>query len=364
MRLSSSTWRSSSSLLVVLLLFAASGSARPGVCLPPVFEGGRRLVFAEVKVGGLNLLLRQHEVCWRRSEHEKRIFLFGNSTIFGYPHPADDTAIEILNRRLEQTGAGAHLFNLGFVLTYNVKDVLILREALRYEPDVIVFSVMLNDFVRVAPLRYPPILKFFSENSREVERFADENPAGVAEPLALWREAQADEARRVAAWRTLRDAGILVRVAVGNWAREVRQRLFPDMPPGLAPIERKRSYTCGDVMRQYAERQTGWQEWNSLAYLEQVRDETGAEILVVSWPAAHDPKGPCFNGRYTTEALEGYRQWIAAETRARGFRFVDLQADFPQGEFVDSVHPTASGQATVARLLEPHLRELLAAPGP
>lgn len=362
MRPSSSTWRSSSSFLLLFALFVAAPAARAEVCLPPVFEGGRRLVFDEVHVAGLDLLLRQHEACWRRpaSPDEKRVFVFGNSGIFGFPHASEDTALEILNRRFEAEDISAHLFNLGFVLSYNLKDTLILRESLRYQPDVIVFSVMLDDFVHVAPLRYPPLLKFFDENSREIERFADERPAGIAKPMTSWRQAQAEGVRKVAAWRAFRDAGSLVRVAAGSWARIAQRSLFPNMPPERAAIEPKRSYDCREVVRSFAKLHRGWEEWNPLEYLEQVRDETGARILVVSWPAARDPQGPCFNLRYTGKSLAFYREWIAAQARKRGFAFVDLQTDFPQDEFVDSVHPTAAGQAAVARLLEPHLRELVA----
>lgn len=359
MRPSSSTWRSSSTRILLFLVAVSAATARAEICLPPVFEGGRRLVFDEMHVGSLNLLLRQHEVCWRSpaSPDERRVFVLGNSSVLGFPHGADDTAIEILNRRFAEDGVAAHLFNLGFVYTYNLKDTLILREALRYEPDVIVLSVMLNDLVHVAPLRYLPIVKFFNGNSREVERFANEAPTAMGEPFALWRDFQADEVRGLAAWRTFRDAGRLVRIATRNWALDLRRQWFPDMPPTRPPNER--DYECDEAVTAFEERHADWQAWNPLAYLEQVRAETGAEILVVNWPAARNPQGRCFNHRYTFRALRFYRNWIAEQARSRGFHFVDLQPDFPQDEFFDSIHPSTAGQVTIARLIEPHLRELL-----
>src|SRR2546426_105394 len=98
MRRSSSTWLFSAVLLA--LTAARPVAAAPALCLPPVFDGGRRLhQMPAPRVYWLQLLLRQHELCWRPPARpdELRVVLGGNSAMFGFPLPVEETFGYLLN---------------------------------------------------------------------------------------------------------------------------------------------------------------------------------------------------------------------------------------------------------------------------
>ena len=102
---------------------------------------------------------------------------------------AEDAAAGLVNRRFEREGVPAHLYNLAYVFPYQIKDALILREAMQYqEPDVILYALTLSDF-RIAPVEFGSLPQFFVANIRALERFAAEKPESLTEPLERQREA-------------------------------------------------------------------------------------------------------------------------------------------------------------------------------
>jgi hypothetical protein len=366
MRPSSSTSRSSAAAaaLAAALLLALSGSAA-ALCLPPVFEGGRRLhPVGSARVMSLALLLRQHEVCWRapRAPDERRIFLVGNSAVFGFPLPVEETAWGILNPRLGEADPPAHVFNLGFVFSYQLKEALILHEALAYGPDAIVHGVTLDDFIHRAPIRWPQLATFFETNRSALAELADAGASGLGEPLSRYRELQGEADPPSEAFGLLRQAGLLLRAGLEANARWLLRDVL--LSPALVPrpepeVDPPRDrYDCGERRAWFEEHFQGWRDWNVLAYLEQVQRETGARVLVVNWPVAHEPRGACYNARYPASDLAAYNAWLAEETHARGLRYLDLHDLLPARDFVDSLHPNARGQYRVASRVREELLAL------
>jgi hypothetical protein len=353
-------WRSSVALAALLALGPAHASAK--ICLPPVFEGGTRLTpKQEPHVLWLEPLLRQHEVCRRpRRSGERRIFVFGNSGIFGYPFIQEQSAIARVNRRFEARGVPARLFNLAMIWSYAPKDALIVHESLRFEPDVLVVSLTLDDFYHLAPFGLPALDAFFQDNRNAVDRFASEDPPGVAEPLRGYRSSWSDVPAARYRWRQFRQSGLLVRAgirAIGEW---IRALWFPRLRERPAPTEPAHtSYDCAAVQRKFRLFWRSWQDWSPLPYLAQLRAERGIGVLVVNWPVAHEPVGNCYNARYDEEALATYDRWLRERTAKLGLPLLDLHDLLPADAFVDSIHPTQDGQRRVAVRLSGALEELL-----
>jgi hypothetical protein len=357
-------WRSSA--LATLLVLAAAAPSPAQLCLPPLYEDGTRLIApAETRVLWLEPLLRQHEVCWREpgSAAESRVFVLGSSGIFGYPHAAGETAVAAVNRSFDERGTPAHLFNLGMVWTYGPKDALILHEALRFEPDAIVYAVTLDDFYHRSPSGFPPVDSFFLANSRAVDRAAAAGLPGIGEAFERYRAHWTDDVAGEALWRSLRESGRLARVG----ARQIALRARAAWVPGAAgdpvpPEESRKGYDCEDVKR-FALHWIGWQDWSLLPWLADLQRASGTRVLVVNWPVAADPVGECFNSRYPKANFDDYNAWLARETEARGLRYLDLHDALGPDQFVDSIHPNVDGQRAVAERLEAALRALLPAPG-
>jgi len=360
-----------------MLLAAATGEARPtspSFCLPPVFDGGRRLHESPApSVVWLEPLLRQHEICWYAAAHpdELRIFVYGNSAVFGFPLPVEETLGPLLNRQFPEADIPAHLFNLGFVAAYQIKDALIIHESLKYQPDVIVYALTLSEFNHVRPemakLRTPQpgaevMRQFIGSNARELAAFAEERPAGLAAALEAYRSLPGSSAHacHFLPGDHLRQLGALVRTAVHLHARSIRTRLFPNHPaPQLQTRGRQSRYDCAHTKSEYAQLYRRWTDWNVLTYLRQIHQTLGIPIVVVNWPVAHEPIDDCYNVRYPSAALQQFNNWMERETRTRGMYYVNLQTLLPADDFLDSLHVSARGHRKIAYWLGRALHPLL-----
>lgn len=298
------------------------------------------------------------------------MLLLGNSSVFGHDLPADRTVAELTSRELARRGVNAHVFDLAWVTSYQLKDALILNEALRYEPDAIVWTVSPVDLKHRAPLPHEAMNGFFQENADELCRFMDERPAGLTEPLELYRPVvTVDPLTRP--WRRLRQLGRFTQSAVRQYGAALTRALAPAALAAAPPGRRrgrfwKRDYDCAAVKRGWKEQFTGWQEWNALAWLEQLQKERGIPVLVVGWPIAGELVWGCYNQFYPTEFPPAVRSWLAAETSRRGLHYLDLQWAVPVTDFTDTIHLGAAGHARVAGRLAPAVARLLggdAAPG-
>lgn len=365
-----STWLFSTWLLACS---AASGAAaqQPTWCLPPIFDGGQRLHGPDGwHVFWLDPLFRQHEVCWRTPERpdEARVLLIGNSAIYGFPLPVEETVAYLLNRLFSRDRVAAHVFNLAAVATYQLKDALIIHEALKYRPDMIVYPLTLAEFARypatladfaqLPPQPWHGLLQVFESNRGTIQALAKEQPAGLSEPVDLFNKFLENSGT---SWYGLaqEQLGTLIRTAARAHARSLLRRLVPDAPPQTELPGRQTHYDCGQTKRQMDLYYRDWQRWNIIAYLAQIRDATGVTVVLVNWPVAHEPVGDCYNVRYTNAALEQYDVWLRAQAEERQLPYVDLHDMLRADEFVDSLHVMAPGQRKIAERLAPVLEALL-----
>ena len=345
-----------------VLVGGQASVASATLCLPPVFEGGQRLhIRTESRVGWLPLMFRQHEVCWRSSDHpgQRRVFLTGASGIYGFPLPADQTLGAELNREFARDEPGAHVFNLAHVYTYQVKDALILRHALDYEPDLIVHAINLDDFAHFAPHPMEAVAQFMDANLAAIDAMASEDPPGLDEPLRRYRDERDTGDRWEDVVTALRQSGAFVRLSAREGMRWLVGRWLPEdetMPP-LADFS---DYHCAEVERKFLRAFRDWKAWNIVAYLEQI-DQGGTPVLIVNWPVAHEPRGGgrCYNVRFTTQAFAAYNEWLRKEVEERGLTYLDLHDFLPNEDFVDSYHPNAVGHRKLAERLEREIRRVL-----
>jgi hypothetical protein len=212
------------------------------------------------------------------------------------------------------------------------------------------------------------VVEFFTQNSARVRALAADPPAGLAEPLALYAAHFETQPPPPAAWLLLRSIGAYVQLAVAHGSRELLERrlLDPaDVPPPVidpahAPfLKQADRYRCAEVEETFARHYTGWRSWNALAWLEQLSRERGVPILVVNLPVVHRPIGRCYNAHYPAARFQEYLDWIASESRARGLAYLDLHDLLAAPEFLDSLHPSATGHRRMADALAPAIAALV-----
>lgn len=330
-------------------------------CLPPVFEGGERLHgLPGPSVFWLELLLRQHEVCRRDEPGEVRIFLNGASAVFGFPLPAEQTFAHRLNQSFAATGVPAHVFNLAFVNPYQVRDAVIISEARRFAPDIILYPVTRSEFVHTAPIFFAPVAKFFDINRRAVEGLAAEPPAGLDEPFRVYATLLQRAKHDYPPLEYLRESGRLLRTGARLHARSVAAAMGGTLPP-LAKATRRPmgGYDCGKTRDAAEKHYSDWQDWNILSYLDELRRRDGIEVVLVYWPVSHEPVEDCYNIRDTAAGVEEFAAWMRAETTARHIPYVDLHAVLAPELFLDSIHVSAEGHARVAELLAHALQPIV-----
>ncbi len=350
------------SVLSALALLCARPSAAR-VCLPPLFEDGERLhPLIGTQIMWLNPLLRQHELCWRDKPHEVRIALFGDSAVFGFPLPVEQTFGAAVNRRWDSAAIPAHVFNLAWVFTYNLRDTLILHEALSYQPDIIVYVLTLADLVHAAPALYPiPLVHFFDMNTEALARLIAAPPAGLREPVERYREVAARPLWLVAKDH-MQQLGYLLHAVSHSLAGDLARRLGAQPAPEPLPTRaRKTPYDCDQTLSQNALLYEDFERWNPLEDLADIRARRGIGVLVVNAPDAPEPNGACFNRRYGRELFEEYNRWLSAETTRLGLPYLDLHDLLGADDFIDSLHVTAAGHERIAERVAQALEPLVAA---
>jgi hypothetical protein len=350
---------------------AALGGAAHAGCLPPLFDGGRRLHdLRGATLFDIDVMLSQHELCHRARDGvaETRVLLFGNSAIFGARLTEDQTVAHLLNDSLARDGADAHVYNLGYATTYQLKEAMLMRASLRFDPDVIVYGVTLADFMHVTPILWPPgIAELLLRNPDWLETMAREGAPGIDDLVESYVRPGGDSVPMASRWlRRWRALGSYARVAARRHAQRAATSPWlgggvdPDSADDLSPpIMQREDYTCGEVLESFARNFRGWRTWNTLEYLESLAERVDARVVVVAWPIRHDPKGACYNWRYPKRAVAEFDAWLRDEAERRGFSFVDLHDALGRSAFVDSLHPTPSGNEEVVSRLRTVLRSEL-----
>jgi hypothetical protein len=363
--------RSALALVLAALVAALAGArptlaARPWPCLPPVFDQGQRLhPLPNPDVYWLELTLRQHELCWRepKTPGELRVALYGSSAPYGFPLPAEQGLSGLLNAHFDAIGMPAHVYNLAMVITYQVRDAVIMEESLAYEPDVIIYPITLADFRHLAPLPDPVATNFFRMNATALQRTIDAAPAGLEEPFAVYQRWLDERTGERKSTDQLREVGRYVRQAVRVLAEAIAARLDAPIPPPEIPTGRRQIYYDCAKTQAASDFFQGFQQWNVLAYLAELQRQRGIRVLVVQWPIAREPVGACYSARFTADQVLEFSDWVRAEVVRHNLAYVDLHQFLAAGFFSDSLHVTADGQqriaTTVAQVLDPILETVL-----
>jgi hypothetical protein len=333
----------------------------PSWCLPPIFEGGERLhALPMASVFWLPPLLRQHQLCHAARSHpdELRAIVIGSSGVLGFPLLFDETFTARLNEYLSAHGVAARVFNLGFLYPYELRDALVLRAALDYRPDLIVYAVTLADFPHQAPFPFPAIRAFFEANDTAVHELARAGVPGLEEPIRRYDAALVERTGATRYWGYLQVMGALARAAAHDQAEALALWVDPATRPATSS-QRQNNYDCNDTLAHAIRLYKNWQDWNIFAYLQQVHETSGVPVLVMSLPIAHEPIGKCYNVRYPSAAVERFNRWVQAECDARDFGYIDLHDLLPAQEFLDPLHPSAEGHRRIAEQLAPRIETLL-----
>jgi hypothetical protein len=352
-------------LIKALVLFAAANALFLAADLLPalgrislynrLLPGRVRLPYGEDAAADYNLSLfnreamfASHEVSAPAAPEEFRVFLIGDSSTWGFLLQPEETLAARINRN--ESGR-LHVYNLGYPTMSATKDLLILKSAMAYRPDLIVWLVTLESLPQSKQLD-SPILQHNAAAVRGL--IADyglkSNPGDprLADPT-LWDRTLIGERRNLADLVRLQMYGFL-------WAATGIDQALPaeydppqrDLDPdpsfyGLQPPQLKEGDLAFDALaagRDLAGKVPLWIV-NEPMY---VSDGLNSSIR--------------YNFFYPRWAYDQYRVLLADWCRARGVRYFDEWNLVPPGEFSNSaIHRTPAGEAILADRLEGLLLE-------
>lgn len=122
-----------------------------------LFKGRERLPYGENSSAAYNLSLYQLDAMFASlklagtgHQGEYRVLLIGDSSIWGILLKPQDTLAGQINagRYRAADGRPIHVYNLGYPTMSLTKDLMLLDYALRYHPDLIIWSFTLESFGR------------------------------------------------------------------------------------------------------------------------------------------------------------------------------------------------------------------------
>ncbi|MCZ7670393.1 MAG: hypothetical protein M5U34_26155 [Chloroflexi bacterium] len=226
-------------LLLVNLIFAA---LYPLEALGHVslynwlLPGRERLPYGENPAESYNLstfnipaMFASHTLQRPKAADEFRVLLIGDSGTWGWFLENEETLAAQLNEMglMAENGRAVRVYNLGYPVMALSKDLMLLEEALAYNPDLILWPVTLESFPREKQL-FPPLVQANPARMRrlitEYELDLDAQDGRFVDPTFLQRSL-IGQRRNLADWLRLQAYGF-------SWAATgIDQAIPADIPP-------------------------------------------------------------------------------------------------------------------------------------
>ncbi len=327
-----------------------------------LFPGRVRLPFGEVPDKAYNLSLYQleamfksHQVAAPKPAGEYRIFLIGDSSIWGFLLPPEETVSSQLDAAglSVPDGRQVRVYNLGYPTISLTKDLLMLSQAKAYQPDLVIWFVTLEAFPNKKQLESPivqnnpaavrPLIAAYRLNlDPQDPRFVD---------LSFWQQTILGRRRALADLLRLQLYGVL-------WSATGVDQYYPERydPPqrdlpansafqGLQPPSLNPADLSLDVL------QAG------------VDLAAPAPVLIVNEPvyiSDGENSDIRYNFFYPRWAYDDYRQILAALCSQKAWSCLDAWDILPPQQFTNSaIHYNPAGAALLADRVRQAIQPIL-----
>jgi len=321
--------------------------------------GRERLPYGENPAQSYNLSLynveamfASHEISARKPADEFRVLLIGDSSTWGYLLRPEDTLVSAINAAGYTTDDGRHIraYNLGYPVMSLTKDLMLLDEAMHYQPDMVVWLVTLESFPRQKQL-FPPLVQNNPERVRQLIQTYHLNLAPNDPQLVNLSFADRTLVGRrgdLADWLRLQLYGVA-------WASTGMDQFIPET---FTP--RQENFDTDVTWQGYSPQALTSDE---LAFDVLTAGMTGIgqiPALLVNEPifvSVGENSDLRYNAYYPRWAYDAYRPLLAQT--AQNWNFLDLWQAVPADQFTDSaVHYTPEGARQLAAQIGPTLVRL------
>ncbi|MCP4424390.1 MAG: hypothetical protein GY803_07865 [Chloroflexi bacterium] len=312
-----------------------------------LLPGRQRLPYGEQIAESHNLSLTNipamfasHAVSQPKADDEFRVIILGDSGIWGWFLENEYTLAGQINaaNRITDNGLRVTAYNLGYPIMSLAKDLLILDEAMRYEPDFIVWPVTLESFPRKKQL-VAPIVR---HNGERIRPFIAQHRLNLNSNDEQFINPTWFDRAIIGQRRQLADLLRLQTVGFAWAAAGIDQSIPADIPLRKTDLDAN----------------TSWQSFTKDALF--TADDLAFDVLAAGMARAGDApvllvNEPMFisdgansdlryNSFYPIWAYDLYREMLAETAVTHNWDYLDLWDYIPPDEFTDTpVHMTAAG---------------------
>ncbi|MGE5376960.1 MAG: hypothetical protein ACM3XO_18045 [Bacteroidota bacterium] len=310
-----------------------------------IFPGRERFPFGEARQSynlslfDLDAMFASHILNGtKKSPDEYRVLLIGDSSVWGTLLKPDETLAGQLNADpFSACGRTVRAYNLGYPTISLTKDLMILDQARKYDPDLVIWLTTLEAFPKDKQLS-SPIVANNAERVRELitkyRLSADPNDPQLAH-LSTWDQTFVSRRRAIADLVRLQLYGVL-------WASTGIDQLYPaQYEHAQVDLEASRDFHG----------LTSLQDSLALDVLDAGMSAVPNMLLVnepmlISSGANSDIR---YNFFYPRWAYDEYRTMLAQHAADKGWKYLDLWDLVPENQFTNSaIHLTPAGEKLLA----------------
>jgi hypothetical protein len=313
----------------------------------------------------IDVLLDAHEIAQPKASDEYRVVVLGDSATFCLYCRAGEAIPQALTD-LEQMidGKRVRAYNLAYPGPDWLKDILILKHALQYQPDAIVWLVTAKGssdqptaaqpdahlFTRLNADELPDLQRRYNFEAWEMAQFADAN--------AWYQSSIFARGGRLRDWINL-----LARTAqsalIYPGQDRTREYLLPGEPVTQRPIKFPAEITS--ELPGYGTLPNS--RWDLLTTGQRMAQEAGVPLLLVNEPIylASGPHSDMnYNSDYERAVYDRFRTAMTAFTRDHQLHYLDLWNHLPSEEFSNTaLHYNLQGNRHIAREIMQELQTLV-----
>ena len=328
-----------------------------------LLRGRERLPYGENPAESYNLstfnvpaMFASHRLQQPKAADEFRVLLIGDSGTWGWFLENEDTLAAQLNEMelQDENGRSVRVYNLGYPVMALTKDIMLLQEAMAYQPDLILWPVTLESFPRDKQI-FPPLVQANPERVRQLftdydlDLNAQDNRC--VDPTFLDRTI-IGQRRNLADWLRLQAYGF-------SWtATGIDQAIPAEIPQPTSDFDTDLSWQT-------------FPEPTTLTTADLAFDVLSAgmsiagdvPILLINEPmfiSDGENSNLRYNAFYPRWAYDQFREMLAKTAVAQNWHYLDLWNAIPPEEFTDTpVHLTSEGNRLYAEQIAPALQPFL-----
>lgn len=326
-----------------------------------IFPGRTRLPFGGgldpyiVMIDDVDAMLASHAVAKPKPDDEYRVLLIGDSSVWGellLPQESISEQWNSLNHQCK--GKTIKFYNLGYPHPSVIKDLVILEEAVEYDPDLIVWFTTLNSLI---PRR---VSVFMEANREDALRLMDAYDLAFPERDALLQLEPSFYERTIVGQRSYLNRWFKLQLLGFVWSADrtdVDMRYLPESIEVNSP----------DVEDHILYRQMEPTDLRKLMVFEAFtagQEIAGSTpILFVNEPmfiASGENSDLRYNKGYPRWAYDQYREAMQEEAVRSQWKYLDLWNTIPPDYFSDtSLHLSPEGERLLLELIDPTVISML-----